>query len=271
MIANILSIAGTDPSGGAGIQADLKAISACHGYGMSVITCLVAQNTQGVQASLPIPTKFIAQQLTSLLEDVRIDAIKIGMLGTADIIEAVYEQVKDLKIPLVLDPVMVAKSGHRLLEEKALQALLETLLPLATLITPNLPEAADLLRRKEATSLKEVEIQGKMLLELGAQAVLMKGGHLNKSEKSTDILITPDKVLAIADERWKTKNTHGTGCSLSASIATFLGQGKSLSEAVLEAKKWLNHAIKHADLLKVGKGCGPVHHFHALWKEEERR
>ncbi|QCE33590.1 bifunctional hydroxymethylpyrimidine kinase/phosphomethylpyrimidine kinase [Acetobacteraceae bacterium] len=270
MVANILSIAGSDPSGGAGIQADLKAISASHAYGMAVITCLTAQNTKGVQESFPVPADFVAKQIQSLIEDIHIDAIKIGMLGTADIIEAVYKQIKDLTLPIILDPVMISKSGHRLLQEKALNVLKKKLLPLATILTPNLPEAADLLGQKEATSLEEAEAQGKSLLKFGPNAILMKGGHF-EAQDSTDLLITPSQTLAIPGKRWKTKNTHGTGCSLSAAIASLLGQGKPLSEAVIQAKDWLNHAIQHADLLKIGQGCGPVHHFYALWEKDARR
>ncbi|QCE32442.1 bifunctional hydroxymethylpyrimidine kinase/phosphomethylpyrimidine kinase [Acetobacteraceae bacterium] len=266
MIANILSIAGSDPSGGAGIQADIKSISATKAYALAVITCLTATNTQGVQDSFPIPADFISKQIKILKEDIHIDAIKIGMLGTVEIIETVYNEIKNLDIPIVLDPVMVCKGGHRILDNKTLIALREKLLPLATLITPNLPETGYLLQTSQATSHAEIEAQGKEILKLGAKAVLIKGGYLQNAD-STDFLITPSQTLPLPAKRCQTKNTHGTGCSLSAAIASFLGQGLQLPEAVQKAKIWLHTAIRKSERLNVGTGCGPIHHFHELWED----
>lgn len=260
LIPNILSIAGSDPSGGAGIQADIKAIAACGGYAMAAITALTAQNTQGVQGVELVSPAMVRAQIASIRADIRIDAVKIGMLGTAQIIEAVAESLAGLKVPIVLDPVMVAKGGDRLLAAQAVTALREQLLPHAYVITPNLPEAADLLGEAPATDLAAMEEQAKRLLALGPKAVLIKGGHLS-GPQSPDLLVTLAHTHRFDGARIVTRNTHGTGCSLSSALATALGHGHALPEAVARAKAWLSGALAAADQLQVGHGHGPVHAF----------
>ena len=262
MIPNILTIAGSDPSGGAGIQADIKTICANGGYAMSVITALTAQNTHGVQAVSLCDTGLIARQLASLRDDIRIDAIKVGMLGDAAIIETVAEGLSGLACPVVIDPVMVAKGGDRLLEEAAVSAL-RKFLPRADLITPNLPEAADLLGCAEANSFGEMREQAHALRDLGARAILLKGGHM-QGDQSPDLLVTAQEEHWLDARRIATRNTHGTGCTLSSALATWLGAGLPLVQATRHAKDYLSAAIAGADRLSVGSGHGPVHHFHAL-------
>lgn len=266
MIPNILSIAGSDPSGGAGIQADLKAISANGGYGMAAITALTAQNTKGVRAVTLLDPDMVAAQIAAIRDDISIDAVKIGMLGSAAIIEAVTAAISGLTAPVVLDPVMVAKGGDRLLAAEAVAALRDRLMPLASVITPNLPEAADLLDTDMATDRPGMETQAKALLALGPSAVLIKGGHLAGSD-SPDLLLTADETYWAEGQRHTTRNTHGTGCTLSSALATQLGQGMSLSKAMLRAKSYIAAAIARSGDLTVGSGHGPVHHFHAFYPE----
>ena len=262
---NALTIAGTDPSGGAGIQADLKTFSALGAYGCSVITALVAQNTRGVQSVYRIEPDFVAAQLDSVLSDVRIDTTKIGMLAETDIVEAVAERLARYRTEnVVLDTVMLAKSGDPLLSPSAVQTLRQRLLPRVSLITPNLPEAAALLDAPHAASEREMLEQGRALLALGCGAVLMKGGHLDDTE-SPDWLITPEGEYRFTAPRVATKNTHGTGCTLSAALAALRPRRGSWLETVPEAKAWLSAALAQADTLEVGHGIGPVHHFHAWW------
>ncbi|PNK61595.1 bifunctional hydroxymethylpyrimidine kinase/phosphomethylpyrimidine kinase [Psychrobacter sp. FDAARGOS_221] len=261
MITNTLTIAGTDCTGGAGIQADIKAISANGSYAMSVITAVVAQNTQGVQKIETMPLDLIRAQIDSVFTDVKVDAIKIGMLGTADIITCVAEALAKYKpSKVVLDPVMVAKSGDRLLDKDAIAALRDVLIPQVGLITPNLPEAADLLGVAEATSREQMVSQAKHL----GVAALLKGGHLGLDE-SPDLLRVGDAYHWFEGKRIPTKNSHGTGCTLSAAIATFWGQGDSLDVACEKAKAYLTGALSKADTLNVGKGQGPVHHFYKYY------
>lgn len=262
---NALTIAGTDPSGGAGIQADLKAFSALGAYGTSVITALVAQNTRGVQSVYRIEPAFVAAQLDTVLDDVRIDAAKIGMLAETTIVEVVAEKLKRASLPfVVLDTVMIAKSGDALLSPDAVASIRERLLPQVSLITPNLPEAAALLgcsmAQDEATMLE----QGDALLELGCEAVLMKGGHLSDAE-SPDWLITRAGRQRFTAPRVNTRHTHGTGCTLSAALAALRPRHADWAGTVAEAKAWLQQALLHADSLEVGHGIGPVHHFHQWW------
>ncbi|MGL5363857.1 MAG: bifunctional hydroxymethylpyrimidine kinase/phosphomethylpyrimidine kinase [Bosea sp. (in: a-proteobacteria)] len=261
MIPNILSIAGSDPSGGAGIQADIKAISANGGYAMAVVTALTAQNTRGVGAVELVSPEMVKAQMAMIRADIRIDAVKIGMLGSAAIVAAVAEGLSGLDVPIVLDPVMVAKSGDRLLGEDAVSAL-RALLPLASVITPNLPEAADLLDVVEAKDVVAMRAQAAALLALGPRAVLLKGGHLATVD-SPDLLAWADQFALIAGSRTATRNTHGTGCSLSSALATELGHGCSMPEAAQRAKAYVAAAIASADALSVGGGHGPIHHFHA--------
>jgi hydroxymethylpyrimidine/phosphomethylpyrimidine kinase len=261
-IPNILSIAGSDSSGGAGIQADIKAISANGGYAMTVLTALTAQNTRGVSRVEPVSTAMIRAQIAALRADLRIDAVKIGMLGTGAIIAAVAEGLEGLDCPVVLDPVMVAKGGDRLLDAEAVAVLRDLLLPRATVITPNLPEAADLLGRPEARGADQMLAQADALIGLGPRAVLLKGGHLGGAE-SPDLLLGAAGPLWLKAPRVATKNTHGTGCTLSSALATWLGRGVPMAQAVQAAKRYIGGAIAAADRLSVGQGHGPVHHFHA--------
>lgn len=264
MIPNILSIAGSDPSGGAGIQADIKAISANGGYAMAAITALTAQNTQGVVGVQMIAPEFVAAQIAAIRADIRVDAVKIGMLGTEPIIRAVADALSGLSVPIVLDPVMVAKSGDRLLQATGVAALRKAL-PMASVITPNLPEAADLLGVPEATTRTEMQAQAQALLELGPQAVLLKGGHL-PGDDCPDLLVSAAGLTWLPGPRQVTRKTHGTGCTLSSALATHLGLGVSLPEAAARAKAYVARAITTADALTVGNGHGPTHHFHALFK-----
>lgn len=267
MIANILSIAGSDPSGGAGIQADIKAISANGGYAMAALTGLTAQNTRGVSRVELVAPDMVAAQIEAVRADIRVDAVKIGMLGSAEIIDAVARALDGIGAPVVLDPVMVAKGGDRLLAAEAVAALREVLLPRATLITPNLPEAADLLGGDEAAGTGDMARQAQLLLALGPGAVLLKGGHL-AGGRSADLLDDARAPQWFDAPRVATRNTHGTGCTLSAALATWLGRGVTLPEAVQRAKAYISGAIAGADGLDVGGGHGPTHHFHALWSAD---
>ena len=263
MIPNILSVAGSDPSGGAGIQADLKAIAANGGYGMAAITALTAQNTRGVTGAALTEPAMVAAQIAAIREDIRIDAVKIGMLGAAAIVEAVARALEGLTAPVVLDPVMVAKGGDRLLAPEAVAVLRDRLLPMATVVTPNLPEAADLLDAPAAESRAAMEDQAAALRARGPAAVLLKGGHLAGGE-SPDLLCDAAGATWLEGARHATANTHGTGCTLSSALATELGHGRPLSEAVARAKAYTGAAIARADDLSVGSGHGPVHHFHTF-------
>lgn len=264
MVVNVLTIAGSDSGGGAGIQADLKSFSAQGTYGASVITAITAQNTREVTAVHPIPNDVIRAQIDAVLSDIDVKAIKIGMLGQQDLIETVAVGIKDFSGPIVLDPVMISKSGAQLLPEDALAELRDTLLPRAALITPNLPEAAVLLGQKLAIHEDDVQSQGEHLRELGAGAVLMKGGHA-EGVTCTDILLEATKNHRFQAPRIATQNTHGTGCSYSSAIAALLAKGHSMSDAVRRAHAWLHNAIVNADKLHVGAGHGPIHHFHEIW------
>lgn len=265
MIANILSIAGSDPSGGAGIQADLKSIAANGAYGMAALTALTAQNTLGVSGVHRVPPDFVADQIHAVFDDVRVDAVKIGMILNAGIAEAVADALRDRDVPIVLDPVMIAKGGAPLLLEDAVTMLRDRLLPLATVLTPNLPEAAALLGEEIAQTREALERQGVALRALGPKTVLMKGGHGGGSQ-SADCFVSERETVWFDAPRIDTKNTHGTGCSLSAALAAHLGQGQIPVEAVRLAKAFITDAIRGADDLTVGSGHGPVHHFVNLWR-----
>lgn len=265
--ARLLIIAGSDSGGGAGIQADLKTASALGVYGATAITAITAQNTLGVQGVEVLPPALVAAQIGSVLSDIGADAVKIGMLGTAGIVEAVAHALRDYPGPVVLDPVMIAKSGDALLDDGAVAALKRHLLPRATLLTPNLPEAARLLGLPPARDAAEVLAQGQALRALGPEAVLTKGGHA-EGPLCRDLLVTAEGTRVHEARRIPTRNTHGTGCTLSSAIAACLARGASLDGAVTEAHRWLQAAIRRADTLKIGAGHGPVHHFHALWPEE---
>ncbi len=260
-----LTIAGSDSGGGAGIQADLKAMSALGVFGASVITAVTAQNTQAVTAVHGIPSEVISAQIEAVLSDLDVRAIKIGMLATPEIIEIVAQGISGFQGPVVLDPVMIAKSGDALLADEAVQTLRDVLLPRATVLTPNLPEAACLLDQGDADTPEAMVEQGKALCALGAQAVLMKGGH-GKGDICHDLLIDRTGVIAeFQAPRKATRNTHGTGCTLSSSIAAGLAKGLTFVDAVAQAHEYLQGAIARADELKIGAGHGPVHHFHRVW------
>lgn len=262
MIANILSIAGSDPSGGAGIQADIKAISANGGYAMAALTALTVQNTRGVLAAELMDPAFARAQIAAVFDDIRVDAVKIGMLGSAAIVAAVAEELRGRDVPIVLDPVMVAKGGDRLLQADAMAALRGLLVPLAAVLTPNLPEAADLLGLPEATDRAAMEAQATALLALGPRAVLLKGGHLAGTD-CPDLLATATARHWLSAPRVQTTRTHGTGCTLSAALATHLAMTGDPLAAARAAKTYTLGAISGAAALTVGHGHGPTDHFFA--------
>lgn len=257
-----LSIAGFDGSGGAGIQADLKTFSATGSYGMTVLTALPVQNTCGVRSCYDISLSCIEEQLEAIFDDIRPDAIKIGMLFSTEIIELVttFLRKNAADIPIVLDPVMVTKSGDSLLQSDAVEALKTKLIPIVDIITPNLPEAKTLVPGDY-----EKNILAQKLLDLGCVAVLLKGGH-EKSSNSDDLFLSYEFSEMLSALRINSKNTHGTGCTLSAAIASFIAQGFSTLEACKKAKTYLYDAMIHSKNESLGKGHGPVHHFYHLWK-----
>lgn len=260
-----LTIAGSDSGGGAGIQADLKTFSALGVYGATVITALTAQNTVSVTAIEDVSPAFIGRQIDAVLSDLSVKAIKIGMLSQVEVIQAVAAGLKQYPhIPVVLDPVMVAKSGDVLLQPEAHKALVELLFPVASVITPNLPEAAILLATEEAQNESMMTDQGKALLALGCDAVLMKGGHLT-GDQCVDLLLYNNEIERFEYPRIETRNTHGTGCTLSSAICAGMASGLDLKQAVSAAGSYLHTAIKASDQLTIGDGHGPVHHFHAQW------
>ena len=261
-----LAIAGSDSSGGAGIQADLKTFAALGVYGASVITALTAQNTQGVAAIHDVPPDFITAQIDAVFGDLDIRAVKIGMLSRVEAIAAVTESLgRHAAQNIVLDPVMVATSGGKLLADNAVAALRTGLMPRALVVTPNLPEAAALLGTTPARSEDEMESQARALMKLGAQAVLIKGGHGSGAE-SVDLLVEEAGVTRLSARRIATQNTHGTGCTLSSAIAAGLAKGLELASAARAAKDYVTDAIAGADVLKVGHGHGPLHHFYRQWR-----
>lgn len=255
-IPNVLSIAGSDPSGGAGIQADLKTFAALGVYGMAAITSLTAQNTRGVAGVADVPPEFVARQIEAIFADVRVDAVKIGMLSNADIIHAVAQMIERYNPPhVILDPVMVATSGDSLIAGDAVEAMKSRLIPLCDVLTPNIPEGEKLLRK----AVLDVEVAARELRNLGAGAVFLKGGHL-KGDNATDLLVWDDGAEFLDAPRIQTKNTHGTGCTLSSAMAGFLARGLPLREACWAAKNFVSSAIIYADELDVGSGAGPLHH-----------
>ena len=265
-----LTIAGSDSGGGAGIQADLKAFSALGAYGCSVITALTAQNTQGVQGIFDVDPAFIRQQLDSIFSDIDVTAVKIGMLSQPEVIETVAERLDHYKVKrLVLDPVMVATSGDVLLQREAIRTLKDVLIPQASLITPNLPEAAVLLDQEKPQNAQQMLEMIEPLLELGSKAVLLKGGHLAGSQveggKAVDFYHDGQSLHRLESVWTDTNNTHGTGCTLSSAITALLAKGFSMTEAVQGGKEYIAAAIAKADELNIGQGHGPVHHFYRNW------
>jgi hydroxymethylpyrimidine/phosphomethylpyrimidine kinase len=260
-----LTIAGSDSSGGAGIQADLKSFAARGVYGASVITALTAQNTMGVTGIHQVPADFVTAQIDAVFEDLDVRAVKIGMVADLAVIDAIAAGLQKWSPKhIVLDPVMVATSGDRLLAAEAVDALRTKLIPLAGLITPNMPEAAALLNEPVATDEAAIESQGQRLLAMGCPAVLIKGGH-GQGAESIDYLVTGSGTIALAAPRTPTQNTHGTGCSLSSAIAAGLAKGEDMETAVRHAKAWVSAAIAAADRLGVGRGHGPIHHFQGFY------
>ena len=265
MIHKVLTIAGSDSSGGAGIQADIKAISASGSYACSVITALTAQNTQGVTHIHPIPSDFVTHQLDAIFHDLTISAVKIGMLNDRHVIQAVADKLQEYQPQyIVIDPVMIATSGSKLLEDTAISALQTLLFPLATVITPNLMEAATLTQQPIPQTEDDIQALIHQLQQRFSQPILLKGGHSPNTTTSTDWLITTDRITSYSSPRIQTKNTHGTGCTLSAALASYLAQGDDLSMATQSAKRYLTQALQHADNLDVGHQSGPVDHFFQL-------
>ncbi len=264
MTAIAVTIAGSDSGGGAGVQADLKTFSALGVYGGCVITALTAQNTRGVAAIHDVPAEFVAAQIDAVLSDLAVAAVKIGMLNNAAVVAAVAAGLKRHRARnIVLDPVLASTSGEALLRADALDAL-RALMAQARIVTPNLPEAAALLCVPPARDERAMRVQAEELLALGAGAVLIKGGHGSGAE-SVDLLVQPDGCTRLAGPRIETRNTHGTGCTLSAAIAAGLAKGQSLGDAVREAKSYVSAAIAAADRLAIGSGRGPLHHFFKWW------
>jgi hydroxymethylpyrimidine/phosphomethylpyrimidine kinase len=264
MTAIALTIAGSDSSGGAGIEADLKTFSALGVYGAAVITALTAQNTGGVFGIHDVPADFVAAQINAVFTDLDVGAVKIGMLANSsaiDVVAAALDRYRPRNV--VLDPIMIASSGERLLREDAIGRLRE-LVRRVRVITPNLPEAAALLDTLPARDEDEMRAQAQKLLTLGAGAVLIKGGH-GSGPESVDLLVEANTCLRLAAPRVATKNTHGTGCTLASAIAAGLAKGLPLETAATEAKAYVSAAIAAADRLEVGAGRGPLHHFHAWW------
>jgi hydroxymethylpyrimidine/phosphomethylpyrimidine kinase len=262
----VLTIAGSDSGGGAGIQADLKTVSACGCYGMSVITAITAQNTQGVSDIFPLHLSTIEKQLDAVLEDIGADAVKIGMLHSSEVIALIAQKVKQFEIRnLVIDPVMVATSGDKLLQDEAITALKEKLLPLATVITPNIPEASILLGRK-ISSQSELPASAKELSNNGAVSIMLKAGHLS-DDRLIDVLYDAevDDFIYLESQRINTLNTHGTGCTLSSAIASYLAKGEDLKSAVEKGKHYIDNAIRAGRDYQTGHGHGPVHHFFNWW------
>ena len=265
MIHNILTIAGSDPGGGAGIQADLKTFAALGTYGCAVLTALTAQNTHRVSGVHLVPPAFVAEQIDTLFADIRIDAIKIGMVATAELATIIAERLQAHRAAqLVVDPVMVAKGGDRLLAEEAVGAVRRHLAPAAWVLTPNLPEAAVLTGLSEPRTVASMRDMIPSLLALGSRAVVLKGGHLDTPD-APDLFADGKRVVELPARRIATKNTHGTGCSYSSAIAALLPRYHDPLDAVMAAKTWLTAAIEHADELSVGSGHGPIHHFQSLW------
>lgn len=262
----VLTIAGSDSGGGAGIQADIKAISATGGYACSVITALTAQNTQGVSGIMAVDAQFVEQQLDAVFSDLNIQAVKIGMLADSAIIKVIAKKLRQYQPEfIVLDPVMVATSGDPLIEEEAISCLKSELLPLATLITPNIPEAAKLVDLLPPEDPQELDAFFDRLRCLDTSSILVKGGHFFSSSDSNDYLLSRENTLEILKaRRVDTNNTHGTGCTLSSAIASYLAQGEKLFHAVEKAKEYITNALEHADEIEIGLGHGPVNHFYML-------
>lgn len=259
---NALTIAGSDSSGGAGIQADIKSFSANGVYGMSIITAITAQSTQGVFGIMDVTPEIIEKQIDVIFDDIEVDAIKIGMVSKIESIEAISKALKRVEnLPqIVLDPVMISKSGFKLLSDDAKNTLIEKLIPLATLITPNLPEAEELLGR-EILTIEDMKKAAIDIKKMGAKNVLIKGGHLER--EATDLLYDGENFILFEQDRINTKHTHGTGCTLSSAITASLSKGMNIPDAVKSGKEYITGAIKNG--FELGKGVGPTHHFYKFY------
>ena len=259
--SKVLIIAGSDSSGGAGIQADIKTVSSLGSYAMTAVTAITAQNTTGVKSIMPVSPKEISNQIEFTLKDIRPDSIKIGMLHSSKVIESIMKSIYKFKFyKIVLDPIMVAKGGAKLIDIKAINCIRNKLIKKVFIITPNIPEA-EILTKRKIKSVDDMIISGKLLLKLGAKNVLIKGGHLN-SKKMTDILINKKEIIMFNSKKFTTKNTHGTGCTLSSAIATYLSRGKVLKKACELGIKYVNQAI--GSNLNYGKGNGPINHLNSI-------
>lgn len=265
-IARVLTIAGSDSGGGAGIQADIKTITALGGFGMSIITALTAQNTRGVQGILEVPLDFVEQQFDSVASDIGVDAAKTGMLANAGVVRLVARKIAEYSVTnLVVDPVMVAKGGARLIHDEAKGALMDALIPLARVVTPNIPEA-EVLAGIAITTADDMKEAARIIAGLGARSVLIKGGH--REGEALDVLFEDGRFHVFSTDRFETNNTHGTGCTLSAAIATGLGMGLNVHDAVARAKDYITTAIRFS--LSLGSGHGPVNHMAAVFRNVER-
>ncbi|WP_421824717.1 bifunctional hydroxymethylpyrimidine kinase/phosphomethylpyrimidine kinase [Flagellimonas oceanensis] len=258
---SVLAIAGFDGSGGAGIQADIKTISALGCYATTVLTALPVQNTQGVRNIYSIPIEAVTDQIEAVMDDIMPEAIKIGMVHTPELVDAIAGTLeKYQKVPIVFDPVMVATSGHRLIEENTIDALVERLLPIATIITPNMDEAA-ILANMDVSTLEEMRTAGEHIKALGCNNILMKGGHQKTASITSLFFDQNDECHPFEVTKIKTDNTHGSGCTLSSAIASYLAQGKDLFEAVDLGQRYVHHAIDSGKNVQTGKGSGPLNHF----------
>jgi hydroxymethylpyrimidine/phosphomethylpyrimidine kinase len=262
----VLTIAGSDSGGGAGIQADLKTIAANGCYGMSVITALTAQNTTGVSGIHAVPVDFVAAQMEAVLADIGVDAVKIGMLFSPELIRTVAENLQKFEVgTIILDPVMIAQSGDKLLQEEAIEALKQYLIPMAELITPNLPEASVLLGREIFTT-ATIETAVVELSAMGCTNVLIKGGHMETGDSDDYLYLGREKrTVILPGKRIETRNNHGTGCTLSSAIASFIAKGETVESAVRHAKEYITGAIQAGAEYTIGKGHGPVHHFYRFF------
>jgi len=261
-----LTIAGSDSSGGAGIQADLKTFAANGVYGMSAITAITAQNTEGVRDIHPIPIKILESQIAAVMDDIGADALKIGMLHSSEVIQTVLDALKKYQMEnVVLDPVMVATSGDKLLRDEAIETLIKDLLPAVSVITPNIPEAEIILEKKIKTE-EDFQNAARELSQTGAKSVLLKSGHFKGGELSDIFYITSkDELIEMPFKRIETKNTHGTGCTLSSAVAAWLALGYPLKEAIQKGMEYTHQAIFEGSAYQIGKGHGPVHHFYKFW------
>jgi hydroxymethylpyrimidine/phosphomethylpyrimidine kinase len=262
----VLTIAGSDSGGGAGIQADLKTFAALGCYGMSAITALTAQNTLGVSGIHPVPENFAAAQIAAVLEDIGADAVKIGMLYSAELIQVVAEQLLKYAVRnIVLDPVMIAQSGDRLLRDDAVDAIRKQLMPLADVVTPNIPEA-EVLAERPIRSLEDMQATARDLARFGSASILLKGGHLEEGDSSDLLYLCREKrMITLTAKRIASTNTHGTGCTLSSAIAAHLARGENIEQAVGHAKEYITQAIRAGADYTLGGGHGPVHHFFRQW------